>query len=109
MRAGLRTGMEAAAAVNAYLNATEPWRLAKVDPERASVVLGTALAAVSGVRLALAPYLPFSSAALEEVLGPVDAWRRPELSPGMPIGKPPPLFAKVDVEELFADDDGEPG
>ena len=39
LRAALRTGMGAAAAVNAYLNATEPWKLAKVDPERANVVL----------------------------------------------------------------------
>jgi methionyl-tRNA synthetase len=102
LRAGLRTGMEAAAAVNAYLNATEPWRLAKVDPERASVVLGTALAAVSGVRLALAPYLPFSSSALDDVLGELHAWRRIEPEPGTPVPKPTPLFLKVDLEELLA-------
>ena len=103
LRAGLRTGMEAAAAVNAYLNATEPWRLAKVDPERASVVLGTALAAVSGVRLALAPYLPFSSSALDDVLGELHAWRRIEPEPGTPVPKPTPLFLKVNLEELLAD------
>ena len=109
LRAALRTAMEAAAGVNAYLNATEPWNLARTDPDRSRVVLGTALDAVNGVRVAFTPYLPFSSAALDEVLGPVDAWLRPELSPGLPIGKPSPLFAKVDVEELFADDDGDTG
>ena len=93
LRAGLRTGMEAAAAVNAYLNATEPWRLAKVDPERANVVLGTALAAVSGVRLALAPYLPFSSSALDDVLGELHAWRRIEPEPGPPVRPRRPLPA----------------
>jgi methionyl-tRNA synthetase len=95
--------MGAAAAVNAYLNATEPWKLAKVDPERANVVLGTALAAVVGVRVALAPYLPFSTSALDDVLGPVDSWERRELSPGSPIGKPTPLFAKVDLDVLLSD------
>ena len=106
LRAALRTGMDAAATVNAYLNATEPWKLARSDPERAQAVLGTALAAVAGVRVALSPYLPFSTTALDDELGPVDAWQRREPVPGSPIGKPAPLFAKVDVTELLAGDDG---
>ena len=106
LRAALRTGMDAAATVNAYLNATEPWKLARSDPERAQAVLSTALAAVAGVRVALSPYLPFSTTALDDELGPVDAWQRREPVPGSPIGKPAPLFAKVDVAELLAGDDG---
>ena len=106
LRAARRTGMDAAATVNAYLNATEPWKLARSDPERAQAVLGTALAAVAGVRVALSPYLPFSTVALDDELGPVDAWQRREPVPGSPIGKPAPLFAKVDVTELLAGDDG---
>ena len=106
LRAALRTGMDAAATVNAYLNATEPWKLARSDPERAQAVLGTALAAVAGVRVALSPYLPFSTVALDDELGPVDAWHRREPVPGSSIGKPAPLFAKVDVVELLAGDDG---
>ena len=106
LRAALRTGMDAAATVNAYLNATEPWKLARSDPERAQAVLGTALAAVAAVRVALSPYLPFSTMALDDELGPVAAWQRREPVPGSPIGKPAPLFAKVDVTELLAGDDG---
>ena len=107
LRAALRTGMGAAAAVNAYLNAMEPWKLAKADTDRAHVVLGTALAAVSGVRVALAPYLPFSTVALDDVLGPVEGWERREPQPGSPVGKPTPLFAKVDLDMLLSDrDDG---
>ena len=106
LRAALRTGMDAAATVNAYLNATEPWKLARSDPERAQAVLGTALAAVAGVRVALSPYLPFTTVALDDELGPVDAWQRREPVPGSPIGKPAPLFAKVDVTELLVGDDG---
>jgi len=106
LRAALRTGMDAAATVNAYLNATEPWKLARSDPERAQVVLSTALAAVAGVRVALSPYLPFSTVTLDDELGPVDVWQRREPVPGTSIGKPAPLFIKVDVAELLAEDDG---
>ena len=103
LRAALRTGMDAAAAVNAYLNATEPWKLAKTDVGRAQVVLGTALAAVAGVRVALSPWLPFSTAKLNDVLGTVDSWERVEPTPGAPVPQPAPLFAKVDLEELLED------
>ena len=76
LRAGLRAAMEAAAKVNAYLNSTEPWKLASVEPDRAAAVLVTALEAVAGVRTGLAPYIPFSTAALDEVFGPVKGWER---------------------------------
>ena len=101
LRAALRTGMDAAAAVNAYLNATEPWKAAKTDPERAQVVLGTALAAVSGVRVALSPYLPFSTAVLNDLFGPITRWERVEPVPGCPVTRPTPLFVKVEVDDLL--------
>ncbi len=96
LRAGLRTAMSAAGRVNAYLNATEPWRLAKTAPDRAAAVLVTALKAVAGVRVGLAPYLPFSTAALDGVFGPVESWHRPDVPAGARLPKPAPLFAKVD-------------
>lgn len=101
LKAGLRAAMEAAQEVNAYLNATEPWRLVKTDPERARAVLATALAAVAGARVAFAPYLPATTAALDHLFGPVDAWRRPALVPGTPVPAPTPLFAKVDLTTLL--------
>jgi len=104
LRGALRTAMDGAQAVNAYLNATEPWKLAKSDPERSAVVLATALDAINGVRIAFTPFLPFSSAALDEALGPVDGWQRIPVAPGTVIEKPTPLFTKVDVDELLADD-----
>ena len=100
LKAALRTAMDAAQAVNAYLNATEPWKLAKTDLDRARTVLFVALSAVNGARVLLAPYLPFSTAALDEVLGPIDGWQRLPLEVGRPIDKPTPLFAKVDLDEL---------
>jgi methionyl-tRNA synthetase len=101
LKAGLRAAMEAAQEVNAYLNATEPWRLVTTDPERARAVLATALAAVAGARVAFAPYLPATTAALDHLFGPVDAWRRPALVPGTPVPAPTPLFAKVDLTTLL--------
>lgn len=97
IRAALRSAMDGAAAVNAYLNATEPWRVAKEDPDRATTILSTALEAINGVRVALAPYLPFSTTKLEEVLGPISSWQRSPVVTGTPIPKPTPLFAKIEV------------
>ena len=100
LRAGLRTAMEAAQAVNAYLNATEPWRLVKSDPDRAAVVLVTALEAIAGLRVGFAPYLPFSTAALDPIFGPVDTWSRPPVPAGTTVPQPVPLFSKIDLDEI---------
>ena len=100
LRAGLRCAMEAAARVNAYLTSNEPWKLASVDPDRAATVLVTALEAMAGVRTGLAPYLPFSTAALDDLYGPVERWERPDLPAGTAVPKPEPLFAKVDLDAI---------
>ncbi|OUX44740.1 MAG: methionine--tRNA ligase [Proteobacteria bacterium TMED261] len=97
IRAALRSAMDGAAAVNAYLNATEPWRVAKEDPDRATTILSTALEAINGVRVALSPYLPFSTTKLEEILGPISSWERSPVVTGTPIPKPTPLFAKIEA------------
>ncbi len=98
LRAALRTAMDGAQATNQYLNATEPWKLVGSDPERARTILYVALAAINAVRVALSPYLPFSAAQLDQILGPAEGWRRAPLEPGRPIDKPVPLFAKVDLD-----------
>ena len=100
LRAALRTAMNAGQEVNQYLNALEPWKLAKTEPERAKTVLFVALSAINGARVAFSPYLPFSAAALDELLGAPTGWHRDELVPGTAIPKPTPLFQKV---ELVAD------
>ena len=97
IRAALRSAMDGAAAVNAYLNATEPWKVTKEDPDRATTILNTALEAINGVRVALAPYLPFSTTKLEKILGPISSWQRSPVVAGTPIPKPTPLFAKIEV------------
>ena len=59
--------MEAAAGVNVYLNATEPWKTVKDDPDRTATTLFVALQAISGLRTAFAPYLPFSTESLGQM------------------------------------------
>ena len=54
--------------------------------------------------MAFAPYVPFSAAALDEVLGPVTAWERVPVPTGTAIAKPTPLFSKVDLDVLLTDD-----
>ncbi len=100
LRAALRDGMAAAQAVNGYLNAKEPWKTVKADRERGLTELFVALAAINGVRVALSPFLPFTSEKLDALLGQPDGWKRVELVPGTPIPKPIPLFAKVDLTEV---------
>ena len=106
LRAGLRCAMEAAARVNAYLNSNEPWKLVSADPDRAAAVLVTALEAMAGVRTGLAPYLPFSTAALDDLFGPVERWERPAVAPGTRLPKAEPLFAKVDLDAIDLAGDG---
>ncbi len=98
LRAALRTAMTAAQSVNTYLNATEPWKVIKVDLERGRTMLHVALSAINGVRVLFAPFLPFTSAQLSDVLGPIEAWERAPLRTGTPIAKPAPLFKKIELD-----------
>ncbi len=102
LRAGLRDALEAASEVNAYLNASEPWKLVKDDRARAATVLWTAIQAVAGVRVAFAPYLPFSTESLGDMLGigPVAGWQRPDVPSGTSLGEVKPLFTKLELDVL---------
>ena len=99
LKAALRTAMVAAQSVNAYLNATEPWRVVKTDKERGIAILEVALSAINGARVLFAPFLPFTSDQLSNVLGPIEGWHRAPLVAGTPIAKPTPLFTKVEFDE----------
>ncbi len=98
LRAALRSAMSSAQAVNAYLNATEPWKVIKVDQERGRTMLHVALSAINGVRVMFDPFLPFTSAKISDILGPIEGWQRAPLVVGTPIAKPTPLFAKVELD-----------
>ena len=102
LRAGLRTGMEFAGQINAYLNATEPWKTAKTDPERTATVLKTALDAINHLKVALAPYLPVTTQRLHSMLGlPGTAadqgWVGAPVPAGTTLGSVSPLYRKVET------------
>ena len=103
LRAGLRAAMDAAAEANAYLNAQEPWKIVKTDTSRAGTALWTAIQAISGVRVCLAPYLAFTTGPLGKMLGldnSVNTWSRPEVPGGSILGDIHPLFLKLEPDVL---------
>jgi len=95
--------MDAASEVNAYLNSEEPWHVIKDDPQRAATILWSAIQAISGIRVALTPYLPWTSARLGEMLGvgaDVTKWERTEVAGGSGLGAVGTLFTKLDADAL---------
>ena len=127
-KAALGEAMRLATLVNRYINDQEPWALVESDRERAGTVLYVALRAVDSLKTIFAPFLPFSSQALHELLGYdgaiagplelqqvgegddphevltgdyeswVGEWSPSELAPGQALAKPRPLFKKLDPD-----------
>ena len=103
LRAGLRAAMDTAGEVNAYLNATEPWRVLKEDPERGGTILWAAIQAIAAIRVALYPYLPHTSVTIGEMLGTgpdLVSWSAPEVPAGTELGDISPIFIKLDENAL---------
>src|SRR5215210_871070 len=59
--AGLDAWMAAVFACNAYVDAAAPWALRKTDPQRMTEVLGTLVAAIRSLTIAVAPIIPGSA------------------------------------------------
>jgi len=93
--------MELAHTTNRYLDKTSPWKIIKEDKQAAADSLYVALYAISCLKTALYPFLPFSSQKLHEYLGfdgdvQNDGWKLYPPSPGQKLLEPKPLFAKLD-------------
>ncbi|HEY8593476.1 MAG TPA: methionine--tRNA ligase [Sphingomicrobium sp.] len=88
---GLEAWMRAVFACNFYVDAQAPWALRKTDPERMAAVLGTLVAAVRELSLAVAPIIPASA---EKLIAAIDAGEG-----GTPIAQPTPLFPRLELEE----------
>ena len=103
LRAALRVAMHAATEVNAYLNAQEPWKVLDRNVDRAGSILWSSIQAISGIRVALAPFIPDATETLGATLGlppTPDNWARPEVSGGTDLGEISPLFTKLEGEVL---------
>ncbi len=95
---------------NQYLDKKSPWKVIKEDRQAAADSLYVALYAISCLKTALYPFLPFSSQKLHEYLGfkgsiireNENNWKPQPPQPGQKLLPPEPLFSKLDeglVEE----------
>jgi methionyl-tRNA synthetase len=68
-KAAISEALRLAAQVNIYLSDQEPWKVIKVDRERAATIWFTALRCVDSLKIFFTPFLPFSSQRLHSYLG----------------------------------------
>jgi methionyl-tRNA synthetase len=133
-KAGLTEAMRLAGLANQYVTEQAPWKLLESERERAATILYVSLRCVDDLKQLLAPFLPFSSQVLHELLGydgslsgelvfeersedgdthtvltgdygPLrDRWRPGALPPGQRLREPRPLFRKLDPERVVAEE-----
>ena len=103
LRLALSTAMGLAQAANRYLEQAAPWRSVREDRTKAGAALWTGLAIIDCLKTLLYPFIPFSSERLHTMLGFQGsvkqagwAWDPAATVPGRRIGRPEPLFAKLD-------------
>jgi methionyl-tRNA synthetase len=68
-RAAIAEAMRASTLANQYVAEQAPWALVKTDRDRAATVLYVALRCVDSLKTLLAPFLPFTSQVVHELLG----------------------------------------
>ena len=103
LRLALSTAMGLAQAANRYLEQAAPWRSVREDRAKAGAALWTALAVIDCLKTLLYPFIPFSSERLHTMLGCEGSvrdagwsWDPAATVPGRRIGRPEPLFTKLD-------------
>lgn len=109
-RNALRILMEISSAGNQLLQANEPWKAFKEDPDLVAVVMAAAMQYVAALSVAMEPFMPFTSAKLRtmlnlpgiegegEWLAMMDALAEGEflMPPGQKIGESSHLFTRID-------------
>lgn len=94
---------------NQYIDERAPWSLIKSNREEAALVIRTCINLIRLYAIMSAPFIPFTSQKLFEALHMGDADRMSKLSdgvkldalaPGHPFDVPPPLFRKLEDEEI---------
>ncbi len=68
-RAAIAEAMRISSLANQYVADQAPWALVKTDRDRAATVLYVALHCVDSLKTLLAPFLPFTSQVVHELLG----------------------------------------
>jgi methionyl-tRNA synthetase len=88
---GIEAWLHAVFACNAYVDTQAPWALRKTDPDRMAAVLGTLVAAVRELTVAIAAVIPASA---DKLMTLIDAGEG-----GTPISQPTPLFPRLELPE----------
>lgn len=103
----IKTAMSLAQETNRYLDDKSPWKKVGESRQESATAVYTAMAALSALKTALYPFLPFSSSRLHRFLGfegeiEATGWELKMPQPGVGLPAPEPLFRKLDesiVEE----------
>ena len=128
LKEALEETLSLARAVNGWLNERAPWKSIKSDREDAACAVYAALRCIDNLKTLFAPFTPFSSQQVHEMLGyegqlfgeqrieeyaeetrshlalvydeggAVGKWQASALPPGRKLRKPSPLFVKLDPE-----------
>jgi len=109
---GLRAAMNLAKYGNFYFDQKQPWTLVKNDKEYCATVLHICFKIVNALAVMMAPYLPFSSEKIWNILGHDGSihkakWNQAleELKVETSLEKPQPLFKKLDINEFIEEED----
>ena len=109
---GLRAAMNLAQFGNFYFDQKQPWNLVKNDKETCGTVLHICLKIIKALAVFMAPYLPFSSDKIWNILGHEESiqnvsWDKAleDLKVGTSLERPIPLFKKLDLKEFAGEAD----
>jgi methionyl-tRNA synthetase len=93
---------------NKYFAETEPWKVAKTDPQRANTILNRALQVAANLAILCEPFLPFTAEKLRTQLGLTaklywtNAGRADLLTEGHALAPATLLFAKLEDDVIQA-------
>jgi methionyl-tRNA synthetase len=101
----MRTIMQAADRANAYVDAEQPWKLAKAGPESAAKLQDVASVALNLFRqiaVYMAPVLPAFAVQVGELVGgPILSWEESQRPlAGHPVGSFRPLMRRVEPAQI---------
>lgn len=107
---GIEEWIRAVYACNQYVDEQAPWALRKTDFERMKVVLQTLFLALRDLAIAIRPVVPEKADALLDQLGIAgdartyadladDGWYKRLVESGFTVGKPTPIFPRLELPE----------
>ena len=106
-KAAIAQAFALAQQANRYLDSTVPWKTIKTDRQDAATSLWVCIAVINCLKMALFPFLPFSSQRLHEFLGFDGKVEGEQLDydhavaavqPGTALRAPSPLYTKLDLQ-----------